>query len=136
MPDERGIDMNAPMTLAQVLPSWIQAKEEERKAIEMRRSLDKMIQDLLPKKDEGSITETNGDFKVSVTYKLDRKIDTEKLQESWGHLPMSAQCAIKWKADLSTSVFRTLADSDKAALAKYITTKPASPSVMVEFIKE
>ena len=137
--------MSTPLTLAHVLPSWIQAKEDERKAIEHRRSLDKMIQDLLPKKDEGSISQADGDYKVTVTYKLDRKLDTEKLQESWGYLPESAQRAIKWKADLSTSIFRTLADSDKSALSKYITTKPASqrcrwnsrsntlPTVSVEF---
>ena len=125
--------MNAPgLTLAQVLPSWMQAKEDERKAVEHRRQLDKMIQSLLPKKDEGSITETNGDFKVSVTYKLDRKLDTEKLQASWANLPAAAQGAIKWKAELATSVFRTLSDEDRASLADYITTKPASPTVSVE----
>ena len=128
--------MNAPvLTLAQVLPTWMQAKEDERKAVEYRRELDKMIQSLLPKKDEGSVTETNGDFKVSVTYKLDRKLDTEKLQANWNQLPAAAQGAINWKAELATSVFRTLSDEDRAPLADYITTKPASPTVSVE-IKE
>lgn len=129
--------MNAPgLTLAQVLPTWMQAKEDERKAVEYRRELDKMIQALLPKKDEGSVTETNGDFKVSVTYKLTRTLDTEKLQASWGQLPAAAQGSIKWKAELSTSIFRTLSDEDRASLSAYITTKPASPSVSVEFVKE
>lgn len=125
--------MSAPLTLAHVLPSWIQAKEDERKAIEHRRSLDKMIQDLLPKKDEGSISQADGDYKVTVTYKLDRKLDTERLQADWSALPVSSYVAVKWKADLSTAAFRALADSDRSVLAKYITTKPASPTVSVEF---
>lgn len=124
--------MNAPLSLAQVLPTWMQAKEDERKAIEHRRSLDKLIQSLLPTKDEGSITSTDGDYKVTVTYKLDRKLDTAALQLGWASLPPLAAEAIKWKADLSTTSFRALSDEDKAALSAYVTTKPASPTVSVE----
>lgn len=125
--------MNAPLSLAQVLPTWMQAKEDERKAIEHRRSLDELIKSLTPKKDEGSITQTDGDYKVTVTYKLDRKLDTTALQLDWATLPPRAAEAIKWKADLSTSAFRALSDEDKATLSAYITTKPSSPTVSVEF---
>ena len=125
--------MNAPLSLAQVLPTWMQAKEDERKAIEHRRELDKMIQSLLPKKDEGSITETTGNYKTTVTYKLDRKLDTTALQLDWATMTPRAAEAIKWKADLSTSAFRALSDEDKVTLSAYITTKPASPTVSVEF---
>lgn len=125
--------MNAPMTLAQVLPTWMQAKEDERKATEYRRSLDKMVQELLPKKDEGSVSVAEGDYKVTVTYKLDRKLATTELQLDWAKLPPKAAEAIKWKAELSTTQFRALSDEDKAALSAYVTTKPASPTVSVEF---
>jgi hypothetical protein len=36
---------------------------------------------------------------------------------------------------LSVSAFRTLSDDDKALIQKFMTTKPGSPTVMVE-IKE
>lgn len=50
--------MNAPsITLAQVLPAWMQAKEDERKATEHRRSLDRMIKSLLPTKGREQILE-------------------------------------------------------------------------------
>ena len=127
--------MNAPMNLAQVIPTWMQAKEDERKAIEHRRQLDELIKSLLPTKEEGSVTATEGYYKVSVSYKLDRKLDTAALQLDWAKLPAKAAEAIKWKADLSMSVFRTLSDTDKAALSGYVTTKPATPTVSVE-IKE
>lgn len=127
--------MNAPMTLAQVIPTWMQAKEDERKAIEHRRQLDELIKSLLPTKEEGSVTATEGHYKVSVSYKLSRSVDTERLQSDWMSIPPQVQAAIKWKADLFTSVFRTLSDTDKAALSGYVTTKPATPTVSVE-IKE
>jgi hypothetical protein len=122
-------------TLKDVLACWMQAKEDERKAIEHRRSLDKMIQSILPSKDEGSISQAEGDYKVTVSYKLDRKLDTPALQAAWHTIPERAHSALKWKADLSVSAFRTLSDDDKALIAKFMTTKPASPTVAVE-IKE
>jgi hypothetical protein len=125
--------MNAPaLTLAQVLPSWMQAKEDERKAIEHRRSLDNIVRSLLPTKDEGTVSQDDGNYKAVVTYKLDRKLDTSALQVDWSSLPPKAQDAIKWKAELSTTAFRSLSDDEKSSLSKYITTKPASPSVSVE----
>lgn len=126
--------MSAP-TLAHVLSSWMQAKEDERKAIEHRRSLDKMIQDMLPKKDEGSVNANDGDYKATVTYKIDRKVDTESLQQGWGSLSASAQSAFKWKAEVSTTAFRTLSAHDLAQIARFITAKPGSASVSVS-IKE
>lgn len=125
--------MNQKLTLEQVLPTWVQAKEAERKAIAYRREIDKMVEALLPSKDEGTVSATQGNYKVCVTYKLDRKLDTTALQRHWATLPPQAADAIKWKAELSTSAFRALSDDDKASLAGYITTKPASPTVSVEF---
>lgn len=126
--------MNSPaITLAQVLPSWMQAKEDERKAIEHRRSIDELIRSLLPHKDEGSVTAADGDYKVSVQYKLDRKLDVPALQVAWASLPAPIQDAIKWKADLSTTAFRTLSDADRASISSFVTTKPASPTVSVSF---
>lgn len=126
--------MNAPsITLAQVLPAWMQAKEDERKATEHRRSLDRMIQSLLPTKDEGSVTSTEGNYKVTVSYKLDRKLDVDRLRSEWASIPADCQQAVKWKAELSTTEFRKLTDASRGAMSSFITTKPASPSVSVEF---
>lgn len=129
--------MNAPsITLAQVLPAWMQAKEDERKATEHRRSLDRMIQSLLPTKDEGSVSKEEGNYKVTVQYKLDRKLDVDRLRNEWNAIPANCQQAIKWKAELSTTEFRKLDEQAARALSSFITTKPASPSVSVEFREE
>lgn len=131
--------MNAPLTLAQILPTWMQAKEDERKAIEHRRSLDKMIQDLLPKKDEGSISDSVGDYKVTISYKLTRAVDADLLSGMWAAMSEPARKAFKWKAEVSTTELRKLQEfrpDDYAFVAGAITTKPASPSVSVELNKE
>lgn len=128
--------MNAPaITLAQVLPAWVQAKEDERKAIAYRRELDQMVRSLLPTKDEGAVTADDGNYHVTVSYKLERKVDTSKLQADWLQIPAEAQAAFKWKADLSTTEFRKLSPELAQQLSQYITTKPASPAVSVD-IKE
>lgn len=129
--------MNAPLTLAQVAASWMQAKEAERQAIEYRRSLDKMMVELLPKKDEGSVTEKDGNYKITASYKLDRKVDSAKLAEIWGDLDEHAQKAFKWKADVAVSELRKVQEFEPdvyAKLAECITTKPASTAVSVELL--
>lgn len=127
--------MSTPLTLAHVLPSWIQAKEDERKAIEHRRSLDKMIQDLLPKKDEGSISQADGDYKVTVSYKLTRAVDADLLSGMWAAMSEPARKAFKWKVEVSTTELRKLQEfrpDDYAFVAGAITTSPSSPFVKVE----
>ena len=129
--------MNAPLTLANVAASWMQAKEDERKAIEQRRNLDKMLVEMLPKKDEGSVTEKDGQYKITASFKMDRKVDADKLAEIWGYLDEHAQKAFKWKADVSVSELRKVQEFEPdtyAKLAEVITTKPASTSVSVELI--
>lgn len=128
--------MNAPsVSLAQVLAAWMTAKEDERKAVEHRRELDLLIRSMLPVKDEGSVSQEEGNYEVKVQYKLDRKLDVTALQVNWASLPVSVQDSIKWKAELSTTEYRKLQPTDLAALAPFVTIKPASPSVAVT-IKE
>ena len=129
--------MNAPLSLAQVLPTWMQAKEDERKAIEHRRSLDKMIQSLTPEKTEGTYSDTIGHYKVSVTHKLTRSVDADMLGSMWSAMSEQAQKAFKWKAEASTTELRKLQEfrpDDYAFISAAITTKPASASVSVELI--
>lgn len=129
--------MNAAITLAQVLPAWMQAKEDERKAIEHRRSLDDLIKSLTPKKDEGTYSDTIGDYKVSVSYKLTRSVDADLLGRMTQSMSEQAQKAFKWKAEVSTTELRKIQEfrpEDYAFIAPAITTKPVSASVSVEII--
>lgn len=124
------------VSLSTLVAARIAAKRAEDAAVKARREVDAQIVELMrdTNKPEGSISERLEAYKVTVTYKLDRKVDTEKLTTEWGKLPMDVQAAFKWKADLSVSEFRKLEDKCKASASQYFTTKEGSPSITIEAI--
>lgn len=124
------------ISLAALVSARIAAKRAEDQAIAERRNLDAIIAERLkdPAKAEGSVTEKTPNYKVTVTFKVDRKVDTEKLQADWVKLPTAAQGAFKWKADISVSELRKLNPADVGLVAAYVTTKAATPSVTIEAI--
>ncbi len=124
------------MTLTQLIAARIAAKRIEDQAVEDRRALDKQIAELLkdPNKPEGAISQKADGYKVTVTYKVDRKVDSEKLQAAWSKLSAAASAAFKWKADVSVTELRKLEGPDAAAAAVFITSQPASPSIKIEAV--
>ena len=125
------------ISLSTLVAARIAAKRAEDEAIAERRRIDKTIAELLkdPNKPEGAISEKLPEgYKVTVTYKLDRKVDTEALTKAWDKLPLDVQAAFKWKADLSVSEFRKLDEKAQLNLSQYITTKEASPSITIEAV--
>ena len=125
------------LTISELVAARISAKRAEDAAVKARREVDAQIAELLRdvNKPEGSISQKLPEgYKITVTYKLDRKVDTEKLTKGWDKLPLDVQAAFKWTADLSVSQFRNL--DDKAALnaSQFFETKPASPSIKIEAV--
>lgn len=125
------------ITINELVAARIAAKRAEDAAVKARREVDAQIAELLRdvNKPEGSISQKLPEgYKITVTYKLDRKVDTEALTKSWDKLPLDVQAAFKWSADLSVSQFRNL--DEKAALnaSQFFETKPASPSIKIEAI--
>lgn len=120
--------------LKEIAQRHVLAKKAEAEAIAARRKIDAEIVELLKSqaKPEGTLTEKLEGFKVSVEYSVNRKVDTKKLQADWATLPGPVQAAINWKAELSTTVFRTLDKDAVLALSTYMESKPATPSVKVE----
>ncbi len=115
------------------------AKTAEDQAIARRRNLDTEIAARLKDREEGSVTQEDGEYKIQVTYKVTRKVDTAALQKDWEFINGNVQQAFNWKAELNTKHFRALQElgvADLATVSNYITTSPASPSVTVEHIKE
>lgn len=124
------------MTITQLIAARIAAKRAEDAAIKERREIDASIAELLKdaNKPEGSISHKADGYKVTVTYKMDRKVDTDKLTANWGKLPIDVQAAFKWKADLSVSEFRKLEGKASLSASQYFTTKEATPSLTIEAI--
>ena len=79
-------------------------------------------------KDEGTVN-LDG---ATVSYKMSRSVDQKILQEYSDKWPDSVKKCIKWKADLDLKSFRGVQEFDKdgfSIISKYVTTKPAKPSI-------
>lgn len=124
------------ISISELIAARIAAKRAEDAAVAERRRIDGVIADLLKdaNKPEGSISQKADGYKLTVTYKIDRKVDTDKLQAAWSKLSATAAQAFKWKADVSVSELRKLEGADAAAASVFITSKPASPSITIEAV--
>ena len=122
------------ISLAALVAARVEAKRAEDLAVASRRDIDAQIAERLARADkpEGAVSEKLDGFKVTVTYGVTRKVDTDALSAAWATLPQSVLAAFKWKAEASTTELRKLAPADAAAAAAYYTTSPASPQVRIE----
>lgn len=124
------------LTISELVAARISAKQAEDAAIAERRSLDAQLAELLkdPNKPEGAVSQKLDDLgvKLSVTYKINRSVDSKKLQADWDKLSAAAQAAFRWKPEVSVSELRKLEGPDAASAAIYITAKPGAPSIEIE----
>jgi hypothetical protein len=124
------------VTIDQLIAARLEAKRAEDAAVQARREIDEQITNLLRPADklEGTVSEKTGEYKVSVTYKLSRTVSTEDLQKAWDKLTAEQQGAFKWKADVSVAALRKLDDKAQLGVSKFITSKPASPTITIEAV--
>lgn len=124
------------ITISELIAARIAAKRLEDSAVQARREIDEQISNLLRPADklEGTVSQKTGEYKISVTYKITRKVATEDLQKAWDKLSAEQQGAFKWDADVSVSALRKLDDKSQLAVSKFITSKPASPSISIEAV--
>lgn len=128
--------MTAPENILKTLAAdYLAAKQAETAAIATRRELGDNLAKIMKDRDEGTRTETIDGLKLSITYKLTRKVDTNALTNTWEILPENVRKAFKWEADLNTKHFRALeeaAPEDYRKAVEFVTTKEAAPSITVE----
>ncbi len=113
---------------------WL-AKKEATSAAEKLADVQAAIVSMLPKKDEGAVTQAIDDTKVTVTYSVNRTVNTRALQSLWGELPANAQSCFAWKASVAVKEMRAAQQMDAAAYAaaaQFITTTPAKPALKIE----
>ena len=124
------------ITIDQLIAARLAAKRAEDAAVATRREIDEQITNLLRPADklEGTVSQKAGEYKISVTYKLSRSVDTDDLQKAWDKLSAEQQGAFKWKADVSVSALRKLDDKAQIAVSKFITSKPSSPTITIEAV--
>ena len=106
------------------------AKDNETVAKNERLRLEGLIEAQFAKPANGEGTHNDEEFKI--TWKINRTVDTAKVQVSWDSMNTNAQKAFRWKAEVDLTQLRALADLDPGAYAQaaaYITSKPAKPTI-------
>lgn len=71
----------------------------------------------------------------SITYKLNRSVDTDRLFAAYETLSANAKKAFRFKAEVSLTQYRALEEMDSAGfstVADFVTTKPAKPSIEIK----
>ena len=114
---------------------WLKAKEAEQKAVETRRELEDKLSKLLAIDDsiDGTTRVIDGDLSVKITTRLNRKIDSGKLQDLAAehglsdHLPT----LFRWKPEIDMKSWRGADESITKPLLDAITTTPSRPSFAI-----
>ena len=118
------------MTISELAAQLRKAKQAENDAKAERLRIEGLIeaQFAKPERNEG----THNDEEFTITWKLNRTVNTDQLAADYEDLPTNAKNAFRWKAEVNLAFLRALADIDPAAynkVAVFITSKPAKPSI-------
>lgn len=130
--------MKNEITLELLAANWLSTKRDEDAARALRLNIEEQMLTLLPAVEEGVAKATCGHFQVGATYRLNRKVDTEKLKDDWNTIPGRVRAAFTWKADVSITQLRAMekaAPLDYAEALHYISTSAAKPAIKIEEVK-
>lgn len=124
------------MRLELLAEAWMQAKEDERTATERRREIEDQIRSLanIADNSEGVQNVDAGAWKVKVTCRLDRKVDSDKVQELAAEHGLSDHLStlFRWKPELNMKAWDRADPAITNALAGAITVKPGRPSFAIQ----
>lgn len=114
---------------------WLEAKESERCAIEDRREIEDRLKSLIGVSEnlDGTETARHEGYVIKIVGRLDRKIDSDKLQElaAENGLTEHLSTLFRWKPEINMARWRAAAESITKPLAGAITTKPGRPSFSI-----
>jgi hypothetical protein len=118
------------MTISELAAQLRMAKQAENEAKTERLRIEGLITEQFakPESNEG----THNDEEFTITWKLNRTVNTDQLATDYDDLPTNAQKAFRWKAEVNLAYLRSLSEIDPAAYNKaavFVTSKPAKPSI-------
>lgn len=116
--------------------AWADAKQDEAIAVAKRRTIEDRLVELLaiPEGKEGTTNAaTEQGFAIKVVGRLNRKIDTERLQELAAEHGLSEHLSslFRWSADINAAAWKAAASTITAPLLGAITTTPGRPSFTI-----
>lgn len=118
---------------------WNGAKEAEKAWQDRRREIeDKLAEELILGEIDSTQTVEAGPFKMRVTQRLNRRIDTDALQELAAEHGLQAHLTdlFRWKPELNLRQWNDADEGIRKALEGAITTKPGRPSFALIIEKE
>ena len=121
-------------TLHALAECWLAAKRSEDSAREDRVCIEEEIIALTGCREEGSQTHDAGDWKITVTGKLTRKLDADAWARIEPIIP-EAMRPVKYVPTLDITGLRYLENNEPdiyRLVAKAIETKPAKPAVSIK----
>ena len=125
------------MTLYQ---TWLNAKEAERQAVEVRRAIeDQLIAQMGIAQDaEGTNTVTDGAYTVKAVSRLTRSVDADLLQEVAAEHGLSDHLGalFRWKPEINLKAWQSAAPEITGPLSRAVTTKPGRPSFSITVNQE
>lgn len=115
---------------------WADAKQDEAIAVARRRTIEDRLVELLeiPETKEGTTSSTTEQgYTIKVVGRLNRKIDTERLQELAAEHGLSEHLSslFRWSADINAAAWKAAAQTITAPLTGAITTTPGRPSFTI-----
>ena len=121
--------------IEELASEWESAKAAEAKAVAIRRAIEDELTELLalPKDLDGSKNENVGQYKIKVTGRLDRKINSDRLQELAQEAGLSDHLGslFRWKPEINMTAWKAAHESITAPLLEAITTTAGRPSYAI-----
>ena len=118
---------------------WVQFKEDERVATSKRRAVEDRMKSLLCVADnlEGTETAEPDDYTIRIEGRINRKVDSEKLQELALEAGLTDHLLhlFRWTPEVNIAAWKNADESITRLLAGSITAKPGRPTFKIT-IKE
>lgn len=124
------------MTYSELCQLWIEAKEDEKTAIEHRRAYEDKLLSLIGVAENFEGTENAeapGGYKIKITGRMNRKVDSDKLQElaAENGLTEHLSTLFRWKPDIDAKAWKAADESITRPLMGAITTTPSRASFVI-----
>ena len=114
---------------------WLDAKAAEKKAMDERRSIeDKLVKALgIPDTLDGTQNIEADGFKVKIVGRLDKKVNSEKLQDLAREYGLTDHLSslFRWKPEINASAWKSADPRITAPLLDAITTSNGRPSFTI-----
>jgi hypothetical protein len=123
--------------LDELASKWEKLKNSEVMAQSERLDVEDQILALQEKRDEGAIAQKTRRYKITTTYKMNRKLDLNKWDEIKENIPRRFH-PVRYKPELDLKAYRQLEIDNREhflAIAKHVVATPAKPSIKVEILK-